>query len=262
MHRSAMVTLMGIFCLGSAVAQSDKTAQASASAVNASLAPGSAIRAQLATSVDSKKVKIGDTVAAQTLESIKADGNTLIPRGTKLVGRVTQAAARSKGDSNSSLGLVFEKAIPKHGQEIPLKVAVQAMAPPEAVAGAPSSPEMDSGAMGKPSAPAAPVSRPGSSGGLTPPASVPGSAANPVSNTDTNDPMPGRVTVGGLNAIGQLTSDSKGVFGLPGIGLSAGTAGAEPTTLITSTGKEVRLESGTQLLLVTQAANPTQATQP
>jgi hypothetical protein len=60
-----------------------------------------------------------------------------------------------------------------------------------------------------------------------------------------------------LDNTGQLTPDSRGVFGLQGIGLAAGTVGTNPGTVITSTGKEVRLDSGTQLLLITQA--PVQA---
>jgi len=38
---------------------------------------------------------------------------------------LTQASARAKGESESSLGIVFDKAILKNGQEIPLNVAIQ-----------------------------------------------------------------------------------------------------------------------------------------
>jgi hypothetical protein len=39
---------------------------------------------------------------------------------------------------------------------------------------------------------------------------------------------------------------------LPGIGLTMGTEGAQHSAVITSTGKNVHLDSGTQVLLVTQ----------
>jgi hypothetical protein len=58
-----------------------------------------------------------------------------------------------------------------------------------------------------------------------------------------------------LNAAGQLSADSRGVFGLPGIGLTSATTGSAMAAIITSTGKNVHLDSGTQLLLVTKATN-------
>jgi len=51
---------------------------------------------------------------------VKSEGKIVIPKGAKLVGHVTQASARTKGESESALGIVFDKAILKNGQEIPL----------------------------------------------------------------------------------------------------------------------------------------------
>src|SRR5436305_15305567 len=62
-----------------------------------------------------------------------------------------------------------------------------------------------------------------------------------------------RRAVGGLNASGQLTSNSQGVFGLNGLNLNAAVSSATQGTVITSTGKDVHLDSGTRMLLVTQA---------
>jgi hypothetical protein len=59
--------------------------------------------------------------------------------------------------------------------------------------------------------------------------------------------------VGGLNAAGQLTSNSQGVFGLNGLNLNAAASSATEGSVITSTGKNVHLDSGTRMLLVTQA---------
>jgi hypothetical protein len=49
-----------------------------------------------------------------------------------------------------------------------------------------------------------------------------------------------------------LNPNSRGVFGLPGIGLATAAEGTEQAAVVTSTDKNVHLESGTQLLLVTQ----------
>jgi hypothetical protein len=59
--------------------------------------------------------------------------------------------------------------------------------------------------------------------------------------------------VGGLNAVGQLTSNSQGVFGLNGLNLNAAGSNATEGSVITSAGKNVHLDSGTRMLLVSQA---------
>jgi len=62
-----------------------------------------------------------------------------------------------------------------------------------------------------------------------------------------------------LNAAGQLTSNSQGVFGLEGLNLNAGASNSTQGSLITSTSKNVHLDSGTQLLLVSQAQASTES---
>jgi hypothetical protein len=55
-----------------------------------------------------------------------------------------------------------------------------------------------------------------------------------------------------LNAAGQLTSNSQGVFGLNGLNLNAAASNATEGSVITSAGKNVHLDSGTRMLLVSQ----------
>ena len=66
-----------------------------------------------------------------------------------------------------------------------------------------------------------------------------------------------RGAVGGLNAAGQLTSNSRGVFSLNGLSLNSAVANSTQGSLITSAGKNVHLDSGTRMLMVTQAAAST-----
>src|SRR5690242_15749090 len=58
--------------------------------------------------IDSKKLKDGDTVICQTAAPLSTSVG-IIPSGSKVVGHVTQAKARSKGDPESTLGLAFDK---------------------------------------------------------------------------------------------------------------------------------------------------------
>ena len=226
--------------------------------INASLATGSTINAVLTAPIDSKKTKPGDRVEARTTEAAKSGGKTVIPRGAKLMGHVTQASARSKGDSDSTLGMVFDKAILKNGQEVPLNVAVQALASAQSASAINGGDEIP--AMGGAGASMAGSGRAAGSGALGGVTSTAGAAAGSATNTaaNTRSTAGGALNssaVGGLNAAGQLSSDSRGVFGLQGVGLTAATTGSGVATVISSTGKNVRLDSGTQLLLVAEATN-------
>jgi len=251
----------GSTSLGSAAAASAQNGQA-----NGSLESGSAINAELSAPIDSKKAKRGDPVAARTTEPTKSNGKTVIPKGSKLVGHVTQASARSKGDSQTALGIVFDKAILKNGQEMPLNVAIQALASGQSAAAANAGDDMP--AMGGARGSAVGSGRAAGGGALGGVTSTAGGAAGTVTNSATgatgtaNGALGSTVhqataaegATGGLNAAGQLTSSSQGVFGMQGVNLNTATAGAGQGSLVTSAGKDLRLASGTQMLLVTQGA--------
>jgi len=235
---------------------------------NGSLATGTAFNVALSSSVDSKKCKPGEAVNAHTTEAVKSEGKTVIPKGSKLVGHVTQASARANGQAESALGIVFDRAILKNGQEIPLNVAIQALASAQSSAAATGA-DMD--AMGGTGALAAGSGAAGGRGALGGVTSAAGGAVGTVTNTAANagGVAGGAVNstangagsvvgaskgaVGGLNSSGQLTSNSQGVFGLNGLNLNAAASNATEGTLITSAGKNVHLDSGTRMLLVAQA---------
>jgi len=232
---------------------------------NGSLATGSAFNAALNSPIDSKKCKPGDAVTAHTTEAAKSEGKTVIPKGSKLVGHVTQASARAKGESESAFGIVFDKAILKNGQEVPLNVAIQAIA--SAQSGA-STAGADMDAMGASAAGSGTAGGRGALGGV---GSATGGAVGTVTNTAANvggvasgaantaanagGSVAGasKGAVGGLNAAGQLATNSQGVFGLSGLNLNAAASNATEGSVITSAGKNVHLDSGTRMLLVSQA---------
>src|SRR5712671_1789193 len=278
MNRIGMAIVVGTFFCLSAAAQAQTGAQAGAQSssqtsvqvgqANASLASGTAFNAALSSPIDSKKCKPGDAVNAHTTEAVKSEGKTVIPKGSKLVGHVTQASARAKGESESSLGIVFDKAILKNGQEIPLNVAIQAIASAQSGVSAAGA-DMDTmGGMGASAAGSGMAGGRGALGGVT---SAAGGAVGTVTNTAANvgGVAGGTVNsaanaggsiagaskgaVGGLNAAGQLTSNSQGVFGLNGLNLNAAASNATQGSVITSAGKNVHLDSGTRMLLVSQA---------
>jgi hypothetical protein len=249
MIRTGFAILAGAMIAAAATAQTQPAPQTPATSGTpgaqaqteplAGLPTGTAVNAQLNSSVDSKKAKVGDKVEARTTEEIKYAGKTIVPIGAKLEGHVTEATARSKGDSGSTLAIQFDKAIPKKGEEISLNVAILAIAAPQNdYSGGPGGPGSDPSPTPNPATGSSPM------GTSHTPTATPGSANYPTLGADS--------TPRGMNGSAQLPANSRGVYGLKDLKLMASTAGASETTVITSDGKNVRLDSGTRLLLVAQ----------
>jgi hypothetical protein len=229
-----------------ATSSGQTTNQAQNGQNNVALASGWTINAELTSSIDAKKAKQGDAVNAKIADAIKANGKTILPSGTKLVGHVTQVSARAKGDQQSTLGIAFDKAVLKNGEEMPLNVAIQALATPQAAERSNAARDMATmnGPGAQPMNPGTPVN-----------SGVPGGVSPRGRSTDTSatTPMdPNENASSTLNANGKLTPSSRGVFGLQGASLNATTANGAQGSVITSAEKNLHLDSGTQLLLVTQ----------
>jgi hypothetical protein len=102
--------------------QSDKRSAAagsnSAADVNGAtgaLSSGTTLQAELTKSIDAKKAKQGDEVTARLTQDVKSSGHVVLHKGSKLVGHVTEAQAKSKESSESKLGIAFDKAVLKGG---------------------------------------------------------------------------------------------------------------------------------------------------
>ncbi len=259
-----------------AQASSSTSAAASAQAGrnSASLASGTAMNAELTHPVDAKKNKPGDAVTAKTTEKVKSDGEVVIPKGSRLVGHVTEAKARAKGESESALGIAFDKAILKNGQEVPLNVGIQALAASQSAAAASLGGDdlsmagsAGGGAMASGRAAGGGVlggvasTAGGGVGAVTNTAASVGGAASGTLNSTVNAAGAASGAVGGLNAAGQFASNSRGVFGLQGLNLNAVASNSTQGSVITSTSKNVHLDSGTRMLLVAQGAAQTQEPQ-
>jgi hypothetical protein len=209
------------------------------------LPSGAPLSAELDSSLDSKKAKVGDQVTAHTTEALKSNGTVVLPKNVKLFGHITQSSARSKGDPSSALAILFDKAVIKKGQEIPLKVVIQAIAAPPHYS-ADSSPDLNSMPPGTAAAQGSPMGGSRSpAGGAPSTPSRPSDSSNPADNRNSADP-----STGGLDQAGRLTSSSRGVIGLPGLHLATDETSAEKGSLITTSEKSVRLESGVKLLLL------------
>ena len=209
-------------------------------------APGTLLRLELDKSIDAKKAKVGDPVVTKMMDELLAGDRVVAPRGAKIVGHVVEVTAH-QGDTPSTLGIAFDKIL-VNNQAVPLQGAIQAIGNPETNNfGQNSSQNSSMGGMGpgginqgsnipSPS---------GSMGGRTSAGmGIPsGAPQNPgVPGNPSSIPEPQTIN-------GQLTTSSQGVIGMSGISLAAGSAGE---SVLTSPKHNVKLESGTQIILRTQ----------
>ena len=70
---------------------------------------GSSIQAELQDDIDVKRSKVGDQVVLKTTKAIKRGRDTVIPKGTNLIGRITEVQQRTKDNASSRVGMVFDR---------------------------------------------------------------------------------------------------------------------------------------------------------
>lgn len=168
--------------------------------------------------LDSSKLKPGDVVEFKTTGAFVLPSGTRVPEGAKVTGHITEAKARSKGDSQSDLAVVFDQISLSNGKHLAVKGTIQAIAASEPEEG----PGVANGpTMGKSSGPGG--------AGWTPTTDV-----KSGSNLNTTD-----------NASPLLTPKSTGVQGMRGLQLGSG-------GLLTSDSKHVKLDTGVRIIVVGQ----------
>src|ERR1700683_3077230 len=87
-----------------------------------------AVLSVLTCKLDTKKSKAGDPVTAKTLNPLKLNDGTVLPRGTILTGKVTQVQSKSSG--NATLAIIFNQLeTAKGAAPIPVHGLLAAVAP-------------------------------------------------------------------------------------------------------------------------------------
>ena len=263
---SAVATALLTTCAlaQSAGTQAQGTAASATSASEGSssvaLESGSAVQAALTKSVDAKKAKPGDPVEAKVQNDVKSAGHIVVPKGAKLLGHVTQAQAREKGQEESTLGIAFDRAVLKNGQTVAFQGVIRGLAAAPQVA-ALGGDDM----MGAAAAPSYTPSTGG--GGLAGTAggevhgigNAAGNAAGSVAgNAGSLATSGAAATEASLGAAGAnvgaaggaaLSASAAGVRGLPGLQIDAAASNSANGTVIVSHNKNVHLDSGTQLTI-------------
>jgi hypothetical protein len=239
--RGVLVWLIASALTAMALVQKPATSQ---SANPAPMPPGHAaggvIVAELSKSIDARKARAGDKIEARVTMDVLAHGEIVIPRGTKIVGHVSDAKARTKQAPGSMVEIAFDRLLLKRGREVLLQATIQAIgvrtqtsAEGNEAVGDTAGPET----VGPQSAPGRNEQRRilGSAfpGSLTP------ANAGAVTDKSANSGGSSR------DSARSLEPSRQGVIGMKGIALSQTAQGSA----ISSTRENVHLSSGTQLVL-------------
>ncbi|HZS27736.1 MAG TPA: hypothetical protein VFB76_10940 [Candidatus Angelobacter sp.] len=109
--------------------QNPNVVNATESAGASVLENGTLMYLELSKTVDARKAKAGDQVTAVLLTDVLSHGKIAVRRDSKVIGHVTVAQARTKDNLESRLGIVFDKVLNKHKQEIDFNAMLLAVRP-------------------------------------------------------------------------------------------------------------------------------------
>ncbi len=95
----------------SAEAQQKSSADARAKQNAALLRSGTKIQAELESALSTRGAKPGDEVAARVTKDVKQNGQVVLHKGDRLLGRVTEVQSAATADGSSRLGVAFDRVV-------------------------------------------------------------------------------------------------------------------------------------------------------
>ena len=128
-NRFSSALALAVLMIVPAVFVANQVAFAQAQAAPTAQVSSPEIHAVLEKIVHPKKVKVGDEVVARMTEPTKLKDGTELPKGTHIVGKVTEVKMKPDKEGPSKLGLLFDKAQLKDGKEMPVTMALVSVAP-------------------------------------------------------------------------------------------------------------------------------------
>lgn len=197
------------------------------------LASGTTISAKLQKTLDVENAHVGDQVTLRTTQSIRQNGEVVVPKGSTLIGRVTEVQRRTKENAHSRIGMVFERI---QGKQVSMPLSATILSITNVAAGASASDSLmtDAGGSSQTTASTSRTSGGGLLGGVT-------NTVGGLVGTTTQ-------TVGTVaNTAGQTLATTTGAVGrgLSGLQISASASGsANSSTTLSSANKNLRIEKG------------------
>ena len=205
------------------------------------IAAGSVIPVELTKSIDAKKLKTGEEIEAKVTQDLKSgDGELIVPKNTKVLGRVTEVEAGNKEQKESQVGISFDHAVIKNGDSVPLAMSIQAIIAP------PNSNPNNSYASSESAGQSATGAGGGVQGNNGARSAGLGAGASPPSSGSSGDDA--NSAQDGANSRQPINGNTQGVIGLSHLKLSMA-ANATQGSLISSDKGNVKVDSGTFMLL-------------
>lgn len=215
------------------------------------------ITGELQDKLDSKSAKQGDSVVLKTKEDVKIPDGTEIPKGSKLVGHVTNVQPRAEGTENSQITLQFDRAELKTGQSLPIESVLESVAPSAGESTAENNNNVT--APVQPGTAGPPNTNAGAAPGATNPNNnqntannQPGAASGqtPDQSANTGSPAPGSIVARSGNVAIRTTS-------IPGV-LVANNISGQPFSnaagMLLGARRDIKLDGGTQMVVAVTAA--------
>lgn len=198
----------GILILAALVLAIPGVAQTNAPANALNIPADTGIVAKWQSDIDANRLKVGDTVQAQTIRDVKRGHDTLLKKGSTLTGTVAKIQLHS-GTTPSQIGIVFDQVSPAGGPPATLSVTIQAIAPPPGVS-------TDSLQDGR-----------------------------GMAQTNINSAVGGNKDLGNG---GELMATSVGVYNMQGVTLGSAASNGKQYSFIQSATGEVKLKKGAQVV--------------
>lgn len=212
------------------------------------LGSGARIDAELQSAIDVKKSKVGDQVVLKTTKAIKRGGQTLIPKGTQLLGRITEVQEKTKSNATSRIGMVIDRI---QGKDLTGPINASIVSIISAQANASAADTLDTGISGSASSPGrTTTSGTGSGGGgllggvTNTVGGVTGAATQTVgATTSAVGQTVGTVTDTAGQAVGTTTGSVGRTIG--GIQISQSASGSvRSSNTLSAAGKNIKLDKG------------------
>jgi len=261
------VTVSASFAFAQRVRSTPETSannetSASAKGRDVNLASNTSVAAQLENSLDARHAKVGDRVVLKTTEAVKQNGDTVVPKGARLLGHVTEVQQRTRENGESRLGVAFDR-LQKGALDMPITATIVSITQAQTHASAGDS-SLDSDTMSSSSGRVSSTGgqRSGGGGGLLGGVgttvggvvNTPTSTVGNVAGTTTN--AVGSTVGATTNTAGNLTGSLRGLQ----ITQSSSASAEGGSTLSLGTGN-LKLESGTTFHLLVSSSTSAGAPQ-
>lgn len=150
MKKILLTISLAIATTGAALAQTTETrgrtsasntTSASKQGRQVNLQSGTQLAAQLENTLDARHAKAGDRVVMKTTQAVRQNGEVVVPKGSRLIGHVTDVQQRTRSDNESVIGIAFDR-LQNGSMDVPITATIMSITQAHARAQSAASDEM------------------------------------------------------------------------------------------------------------------------